>query len=291
MEPIMTQPARFLIIDGYSFESRQALENAGMQLAWRLYANMLKRYRPQAEYDVWLPSDPGNDPPVDKQLAGYQGIIWTGCNLCINDTDNPSIANQIELAKRVYEIGVPSWGSCWGLQMAAVAAGGKVIANPKGREMGLARKVGLTEAGQAHPMFAGKPKVFDAFISHEDMVSVVPPGGTVLAGNEFTTVQALVVTHQKGTFWSTQYHPEYDLGEMAALIVAREEKLIRGGFFRTPTELQHLVSQMRMLQAEPDRKDLRWQLAIDDDVMDDGVRQCEFANWIDIMIKPGPEPV
>ena len=32
------------------------------------------------------------------------------------------------------------------------------------------------------------------------------------------------------------------------------------------------------LVAAPHRKDLRWQLGIDDDILDDGVRELEFKN-------------
>ena len=50
---------RFLIIDGYSKASRDDLNRAGMQYAWKLYGDMLQRNLPGAEYDVLLPSDSG----------------------------------------------------------------------------------------------------------------------------------------------------------------------------------------------------------------------------------------
>ncbi|MCP4749871.1 MAG: type 1 glutamine amidotransferase [Proteobacteria bacterium] len=287
----MSNTYRFLIIDGYSKESRDDLESAGMQLAWNLYAQMLQRYLPEAEYEVLLPSDPGVSMPNNVELEGLDGIVWTGCNLCINDTHLPSVANQIELAERAYEVGVPSWGSCWGVQMAAVAAGGEVQANPKGREMGLARKVLLTPEGRNHPMYEGKSHVFDAYISHDDIVTRLPPGAVLLAGNDFSEVQALAVTHKKGTFWATQYHPEYDLHEMASLIVAREKKLTDMDFFQGHDDFAVLVERMKALHAEPIRKDLRWQLAIDDDVLDRSIRQLEFVNWIEKLVKPSKQNV
>lgn len=285
----MSTSNQYLIIDGYSKESRDALQAAGMQTAGNLYVNLLKRHLPEAEYDILLPSDPMVSMPTNEEIASFAGILWTGCNLCIMDTDNPSVSAQIDLAKRVYTVGIPSFGSCWGLQISAVAAGGKVIENPKGREMGIARKIILTEEGLNHPMYDGKAPVFDAFISHDDMVSEIPPGGRILSGNDFTHIQSLSVTHEKGTFWSVQYHPEYDLNEMASLIVAREEKLTKHGFFRGHDDLQVFVDRMRELNREPDRKDLRWQLAIDDDVLDDTIRQCEFANWVEKLVKPSLE--
>ena len=152
--------------------------------------------------------------------------------------------------------------------------------------MGLARKIKLTRDGKVHPLFKGKPSVFEAYISHDDMVTEIPKGGVILAGNDFTPVQALAVTHKKGTFWSVQYHPEYNLYELACLIIAREEKLLELGFFKESEELKILVQKMKNLYKEPDRKDLRWQLVIDDDVLSDEIKECEFRNWLQELVLP-----
>jgi GMP synthase (glutamine-hydrolysing) len=80
--------------------------------------------------------------------------------------------------------------------------------------------------------------------------------------------------------WAVQYHPEYDLQEVARLIEARDEKLIKLGFFKDLAALKDYTGRLDALVAEPDRKDLRWQLGIDEDIMDDGIRELEFANWV-----------
>lgn len=277
---------RFLVIDGYAKASRDDLDAAGMQYAWKLYGDMVQRNLPGAEYDVLLPSDFGVKMPGEKELEKYSGILWTGCNLSIYDEEDTSVQKQIVLAKLCYEIGIPSFGSCWGLQMSVVAAGGKVAPNPLGKEMGLARKIKLTPEGEKHPLFKGKPSVYEAYISHDDIVTEIPEGGVVLASNDFTPVQALAVTHKKGTFWSVQYHPEYNLHEMACLIIAREEKLINQGFYKVPDELKAMVDKMKDLYKEPDRKDLRWQLVIDDDVLSSEIKECEVKNWINELVLP-----
>ncbi len=282
----MESVLRFLVIDGYPRGSRDDLNSAGMQYAWKLYGDMLQRNLPGAEYDVLLPSDFGVEMPTEKELEKYSGILWTGCNLSIFDDDNPSVRKQLELARQCYEIGIPSFGSCWGLQIAVVAAGGKVVPNPRGKEMGFARKIKLSSEGLAHPMFKGKPPVYEAYISHDDMVTEVPEGAVILAGNDFTPVQALAVTHKKGTFWAVQYHPEYNLHEMACLIIAREEKLIKGGFFKHSDDLKVMVDKMKILFKEPGRKDLRWQLVIDDDVLSSDIKECEVRNWISELVLP-----
>ncbi len=219
-------------------------------------------------------------------MAANSGILWTGCDLSINDTDNPSVRHQIDLAKKAYALGIPSFGSCWGLQVAVVAAGGAVAPNPKGKEMGIARKIGLTKAARSHPMFAGRSPVFEAFISHDDTVTRLPGGAIHLAGNDWTDVQAAAITHEKGAFWAVQYHPEYDLRGIACLILARSEILIALGFYQGHDELEAHVNRMKALCQSPHRKDLRWQLAIDDDLLDPRVRQGEFINWLNTFVPP-----
>ncbi len=282
----MNRIPRFLIIDGYPKQSRDELEQAGMKLAWKLYAEMITAHLPDAASDLWLASDTAQVLPEGRSLDDYAGVLWTGCNLTIYHSDDERVTRQIEFAKEVYDAGLPSFGSCWGLQIAAVAAGGVVEANPKGREMGIARKIRVTEQGRNHPFLSGKPLVFDGFISHVDEVVELPEGATLLAEGFFTRVQALEVRHKKGVFWATQYHPEYDLHEMARLIVAREHKLVPAGFFVDGADLAAYVDRLEALAAEPHRKDLRWQLAIDDDVLDRSVRQQEVANWVEHLVRP-----
>jgi GMP synthase (glutamine-hydrolysing) len=281
----MPSELRFLIIDGYPKASRDELEAAGMKFAWRLYAEMLLKHLPNATYKVWLPSD-DPAPPDGLGPEHYAGVLWTGCNLTIYHSEDARVTRQIEFASASYEVGTPGFGACWGVQMAAVAAGGEVRANPRGREMGIARKIRATAEGARHPMLEGKPPVYNGFISHLDEITRLPEGALLLAGNDFTGVQALEVKHKNGVFWATQYHPEYDLHEMARLITAREPKLVPEGFFRGHEDLAAYVEKLETLHREPDRKDLRWQLDIDDDVISDRIRQAEFRNWLEKIVLP-----
>jgi len=276
-------PLEFLIIDGYAKASREEFDVVGMKYASVLYGEMLKAHLPEAEYTFWYPSD-NPEPPAGPEA--YAGILWTGCNLTVYHDDNPSVARQLAYARKAYEVGTPSFGTCWGLQIAAVAAGGEVKANPKGREMGIARKIRVTEEGSKHPMLAGKRAVYNAFISHLDEVTRLPEGARLLSTNDFTGVQALEIRHAKGIFWATQYHPEYDLHEMARLIQARAKRLLAEGFFRSEEDLKAYVDNLETLNSDPARKDLRWQLDIDDDVLVAADRQLEFRNWIHHVVLP-----
>lgn len=277
---------KFLISDGYSKASRDKLEEAGMSFAWKLYADMLLKYVPDAEYEVFFPTDTKvEDFPGKSELETYAGIIWTGADLDIKETHIPTNAEQIKVAELAYEVGVPQWGSCWGIQMAAVAAGGTVIKNVKGREMGIGRKISKTETGKKHPMLDGKGDIFYAFESHYDIVDKLPEGAVVLAVNPFSGIQAMVVEHKNGVYWASQYHPEYNLHEIARLTVAREKLLIEQGFFKDHEAMQSYVDKMEELYKDPSRTDLAWQLGIDDDIIDDTIRQTDFRNWIKFVEK------
>lgn len=281
----MSKTLRFLIPDGYPKESREQFDDVGMKLAWVLYRDMLVKYVPGAEYDVWLSSDDPSGAPADSELENYAAILWPGCNLTVYH-DNIRTTCQLDLARRAYECGVPGFGSCWGIQVGAYVAGGRVEPHPDGREMGVVRNIRVTDEGLKHAMFEGKPKVFSHFVSHDDHITQLPKGGVALAGNAHSPVQAAEVKHGKGEFWAVQYHPEYDLHELARLIVAREDRLVKQGLFLGHTDLAEYVERMEALAADPGRRDLRWQLGIDDTVLKDEIRQREFINWLDKLVLP-----
>lgn len=283
----MMKPLRFFVPDGYPKASRDQFNEVGMQQAGVLYANLVKRFVPDAEFDIWYSSDEDSPaPPVDADLEQYAGVLWPGCNLTIYHHEDQRVTRQIALAKRAYAVGTPQFGSCWGIQMATVSAGGEVAAHPDGREMGLARYIMLTEEGRKHPMFDGKPPVYCHLVSHDDQVVRLPEGAVRLAGNYHSQVQAVAIQHGKGVFWATQYHPEYDLHELARLIIAREPRLVQQRFFQGHDDLMAYVEKLEAVFADPTRKDIRWQLDINDDVLRDDIRTCEFRNWLDKVVLP-----
>lgn len=276
---------RFLVVDGYNREARAELVAGGASEAGHLYERMIRRALPGAECDILYPADPGASLPTGSGLQQYDGVAWTGCSLTIYE-DDPRVGPQIELAKACFEARVPAFGSCWAAQIAVVAAGGICRANPRGREMGIARKIGLTPDGRGHPLYAGKASVFDAFISHVDEITHLPAGAVLLASNAFTHVQAVAVTSNGGEFWGLQYHPEYDLHEMARLTWCRIDKLMKLGFFRDRESAESYVNLLETLHQDPSRRDIAWLLGIDEDVTNEDVRTMEVRNWIDRLVLP-----
>ena len=277
---MMANGPRFLVIDGYTKDARDQLVEGGASIAADLYVDMLKRCGPKdTGCDVLFPSDANATLPAGTEIEQYDGIAWTGCSLCVNDA-TAEVEQQITFARAAFQKGVPSFGSCWAAQIAVVAAGGSVKVNPHGREMGIARKIELTSAGRAHPLYEGKQSVFDAFISHDDEITHLPAGAVILSRNAWSLVQSVSVIHQGTSFWGLQYHPEYDLRELARLAYCRIEKLMRHGFFQTREAALHYVELLESLHEDPSRKDIAWLLGIDADVTNEDVRTAEVRNWI-----------
>ena len=283
----MANEPRFIVVDGYARAGREDLAAGGATTAGELYAQMLKDCAPNgAAVDIVYPADPDSALPRGAAVAQYDGIAWTGSSLTIFH-DDPKVTSQIDFARAAFEAKVPGFGSCWAAQIAVVAAGGLCATNPKGREMGIARKIALTPEGRAHPLYTGKKSVFDAFISHDDEITHLPPGGVLLASNGHTQVQAVAVTHKGGAFWGLQYHPEYDLHELARLCYCRKAKLVEKGFFRDLDAAQDFVDRLEALHQDPGRKDIAWLLGIDEDVMNEDIRRAEVRNWIELLVLPG----
>ena len=281
----MSHAPRFLVLDGYPKESRDQFDDVGMTLAGILYENMLLEYLPEASCDIWYTSDAPGEVPSDKELADYAGILWPGCNLTVYH-DDERCRCHLDVARRGFDIGVPGFGSCWGIQVPVYVAGGSVEPHPQGREMGVIRNIHVSDAGRQHPMFEGKPAVYSHFLSHDDYITRLPEASTLLAGNAYAPVQAATTKYLNGEFWGVQYHPEYDLHELARLIIAREPKLVNQGIFQGSEDLMAYVERLEALHADPARTDLRWQLGIDDTVIDAGIRQREFINWLKHLVLP-----
>ena len=274
------------ILNCYPKSSRDNFDLSGVGHPHDFFQDFLKRHVPAVKVDVVFIADLGQELPAGTDLTSYDAYIWTGSDLTIYHLDDQRVTRQIDLAKSIYRAGVPCYGSCWGIQMAAVAAGGEVKKNPNGREWGLARDIRLTDAGRSAPLLEGKPDVYDGFIMHLDEVTRIPQGARLLATNDHTRVQALEVRHQKGVFWATQYHPEYNLKEMARLIAARAEPLVREGFFETEEEVHSYAGDMCDLHARPDSMELRRKLTVGDDILETKIREQELRNWIDRLVLP-----
>jgi GMP synthase (glutamine-hydrolysing) len=235
--------------------------------------------------DVCYPGEPSALLPEGSSLEGYDGIAITGSSLHIYN-DGPEVIRQIDLVRAALKTGTPIFGSCWGLQVITVAAGGSVRKNPKGRELGFGRRIRLTEAGRKHPMYAGKLDVFNAPTVHLDEVESLAPGTTVLATNEVSDVQSAEIRTNGSTAWAVQYHPEYPLREIAAIVRRIGPRLIDEGFFADKADIKTFAQDLDALDRDPGCKRLAWRHGISKNVLDKKLRVGEIANWIEFQVLP-----
>jgi len=189
------------------------------------------------DYPAWFARALGAQMPVCRAFADEKlqasldahrpsGIIVSGSPLSVT-SEEPWMLQLGSDLLRAAARGTPVLGVCFGHQLLARAAGGGVIVNPRGREIGTVQ-IQLTEAGQRDPLFASwaDAEKVDVQATHLDAVDPLPPGAVILASNENSAVQAYRLSE---TVAGVQFHPELSAQGMRDLILSRRDKLAAEG--------------------------------------------------------------
>ena len=268
---------KLLIVEGNTAEQRQRHSEAGGLIAHELYTNVLRQIRSDLSFDIAFPADGDSTLPSAAALAAFDGIVWTGSALNIYN-DGAEVERQIAFARRCFSVRVPQFGSCWGLQVGVVAAGGEITLNPKGREIGVARKIVMTEPGKSHPLYRGKPPVFDALAVHKDAIAKLPDDATILSTNAMG-VQALSITFDGGELWGVQYHPEYHFGEVASCMRRYASGLVEEGLFSGQAEIDTAAAEFATFDDTPSKR-TQWCFGLEADILEPSMRRRELANWL-----------
>src|SRR5215831_9874708 len=276
---------RLLVIEGNSPQTTAEHVAVGGTAASKGYSDLLRELLPGVEVDICYPGDPAALLPEGASLEGYDGIAITGSGLHVYNAGS-EVMRQVDLTRAALKTGTPIFGSCWGLQVLTAAAGGSVRKNPKGREIGFGRGIRLTEAGRKHPMYVGKLDVFNAPTVHLDEVEALPAGSIVLATNAMSDVQSVEIKHNGTVAWGVQYHPEYPLRELAAIVRRIGTRLIGEGFFANETDMRSFADDLDTLDGDPLCKRLSWRHGISKNVLDKKLRVSEVANWIEFQVLP-----
>ncbi len=198
--------ARVLVVDSDTAELNARRRARAGDTTGDGYASALTQLDATCQTEIICPYE-GDATP---DLRHFDGVAFTGSGVEWN-TDDPRAEPLAEVMRATFAAGIPSFGSCNGMQLAASVLGGASEASPNGREDGLALDVRLTEAGRQHPMMAGRRDGFAVPCVHRDEITRLPEGAVVLAGNTHTPVQAICIEREGFRFWGVQYHPEYSL--------------------------------------------------------------------------------
>ena len=269
---------KILMMEGNTIEKQKSAAKLGLKTATQIYIRAIRHWDPEVEIDVINAAD-GELLPQGASYDDYDGMVISGSGLRAFE-NVPEVTGQIEALRRFAQTGKPILGSCWGMQIAAVAAGGEVGPSDNGRELGVARKIQLTLAGESHPFFAGKPHVFEAPCIHYDEVRRLPEGSTLLCSNGHSEVQGAIIPVGNSSVWGVQYHPEFELSDIRHLYTFYKQDMLNQGFVNNDEEYQQLMDKLKQLEADPDNKALAWQLGIDSDVLNENIRAIEISNWL-----------
>jgi GMP synthase (glutamine-hydrolysing) len=150
-----------------------------------------RRIREQNVFSVVLPC---NSPLHEIQSYSPVGIVLSGGPSSVYDKDAPTAD------PRIFEMGIPILGICYGLQYMVHALGGKVHPAEK-REYGHAKVEILNES----KLFETLPKSLAVWMSHGDE-AVELPAGFVLTAKSTNAVAAIENSARR--MWAVQFHPE-----------------------------------------------------------------------------------
>jgi GMP synthase (glutamine-hydrolysing) len=151
-----------------------------------------RRIREQKIFSVVLPFN-----ATLEEIRSYHpvGIILSGGPSSVYDKNAP------HADKKVFDLGLPVLGICYGLQFMVYALGGKVRSAAK-REYGHAQ----VEIQQADSLlFQGLPAQLAVWMSHGDEAEQLPAGFRLTAKTP-NAVAAIENTERK--MWAVQFHPE-----------------------------------------------------------------------------------
>ena len=211
-----------LIIDGNEKASSKKYTEFGMLTQYEVYQEVLEKVSAyELNISIVHPTWGDDFLPLGTNLDDFDGIAWTGSILNIYDL-RPDVQRQIDLAKILLQKKNKIFGSCWGLQVLATAAGGHVRKNPKGLEAVIAKKITLNKQGINHPMYNDKPYTFDSFCWHYDIVEKLPANSVVLSSNDNSDYQSVTFSRNNSEVWGVQYHPEFNSKWISGLVLQRK---------------------------------------------------------------------
>ena len=151
-----------------------------------------RRVREQHVYCQIEPPDIG----IEKIKAMQpEGIILSGGPASIYEKGSPRVDAKI------FEMGVPVLGICYGMQFMMDALGGKVVGAEK-REYGFA----ALNIHNVSRIFSGVTKGTRCWMSHGDSIGILPKGFKATASTPNTKIAAAENTSRQ--FYGLQFHPE-----------------------------------------------------------------------------------
>jgi len=147
------------------------------------------------EHHVYCQIEPPDIDIAKIKALHPEGIILSGGPASINEKGSPRVD------KKIFDLGIPVLGICYGMQFMVDALGGKVIGAAK-REYGFA-KLSIKDLSG---IFSGIARETRCWMSHGDSIGALPKGFKTTASTSNTKIAAAENASKR--LYGLQFHPE-----------------------------------------------------------------------------------
>jgi len=150
---------------------------------------------------------PYNMPAKEIAALAPKGLILSGGPSSVSEKKSPYPD------KKIFKLGIPILGICYGMQVVAEMLGGKVRRTA-------AREYGKTElfVDDNRDLFSHMPGNLTCWASHGDYVKKMPPGFSVTAHTMDVPIVAIANKNKK--IYAVQFHPEVTHTEHGSRILS-----------------------------------------------------------------------
>lgn len=188
--------------------------------------------------DTWdVLNDSVGKPDLDN-LEQYSGIISMGAHAGVLEEDKHAwMSHERKIMQWALDTETPLLGLCFGSQLLASAAGGRIFKAETG-EFAWTKVDMLPEAAN-DPVIGTLGETVDAFQFHYDNIEL--PKNAVLLGESNGTIEAFRVG---SSAWATQFHPEVGLSQQLAWL-----STYRGAFIREGIDINEQIAKSHELAA------------------------------------------
>ena len=257
-----------LVVEGNNRKDSDVFIKAAGATAADNLKNLILKLDPESNIEIINPTNDDETKDALKNINKFEGIIFTGGAMRINDMTN-EIKKHINFALNCFKHNKKILAICWGLQVCSTAAGGKVSPANKGAHIGIASNVKINNEGQNNFIYKDKKNIFTTPAFNFDEVTEIPDGATLLASDEVNRVMGIHFKAGNSEIWGLQYHPDYEYRQMICLIDARKERLLNNKIFNNEKDYLKHIS---LIEEEDKNLDFK-------------NRTCEVKNWLDFLKK------
>ena len=176
-----------------------------------------------------------HDLPIERILQMKpKGLILSGGPASVYEPNAPKVD------PRLFELGIPVLGICYGLQLACQTLGGRVISGSK-------REFGRTECHTiaADPLLKGLASSVTVWMSHGDQLE--DAAGVFVPLMSTSTTKFAAVRHRSKLIYGLQFHPEVTHTEQGGQMLGNFVKEVCGcrGTWKISSLIEREVTAIR----------------------------------------------